>query len=100
MPFTGPGVQPDNTNAEGPSVVSSGDEWLIYCDYWVAQKNGLFSTRDFKTLTRINDRFSAPAWVRHGTVFKVPAATAEKLNSLKDLLGDQLMKTMGWVENQ
>lgn len=81
--FTGPGVQPDNTNAEGPSVVRSGDEWLIYCDYWVAHKNGLFSTKDFKTLTRINDQFEAPTWVRHGTVFKVPMATAEKLNSLK-----------------
>jgi hypothetical protein len=81
--FTGPGVQPDNTNAEGPSVVQSGAEWFVYCDYWQAAKNGLFTTKDFKTLTRINDQFVAPTWVRHGTAFKVPKADYEKLEALR-----------------
>ena len=81
--FTGPGVQPDNTNAEGPSVVRVGDEWFVYCDYWQAQKNGLFSTKDFKTLTRLNDEFKAPIWVRHGTAFKVPKSDHEKLDGLQ-----------------
>ena len=81
--FTGPGVQPDNTNAEGPSVVRAGDEWFVYCDYWQAHKNGLFTTKDFKTLTRINDQFVAPTWVRHGSAFKVPKADFEKLEALK-----------------
>jgi hypothetical protein len=81
--FTGPGVQPDNTNAEGPSVVQSGAEWFVYCDYWQAKKNGLFTTKDFKTLTRINDQFVAPTWVRHGTAFKVPKADYVKLEALR-----------------
>lgn len=80
--FTGPGVQPDNTNAEGPSVVQAGDEWLIYCDYWVAHRNGMFSTKDFKELTRKNDEFKAPMWVRHGTVFRAPKSAIDKLNAL------------------
>lgn len=81
--FTGPGVQPDNTNAEGPSVVRAGGEWFVYCDYWLAHRNGLFTTRDFKTLTRINDGFKAPEWVRHGTALKVPHDVRERLESLK-----------------
>ena len=56
--------------------------WGRLCDYWKAHKNGLFTTKDFKTLTRINDRFVAPTWVRHGTAFKVPKAAAEKLDAL------------------
>ena len=83
LAFTGPGVQPDNTNAEGPSVVRAGDEWYIYCDYWCAQRNGLFSTKDFKTMTRMNDQFKAPQWVRHGTACRVPQATVTALNALK-----------------
>lgn len=80
--FTGPGVQPDNTNAEGPSLVRAGDTWFIYCDYWLAQKNGLFTTTDFKSMTRMNDAFSAPMWVRHGTALKVPQPVYQKLRAL------------------
>lgn len=81
--FTGPSVKPDNTNAEGPSVVRVGDEWFVYCDYWRAHKNGLFSTKDFQTMTRMNDEFKAPMWIRHGTAIKVPKSVYEKLESLK-----------------
>lgn len=81
--FTGPGIPPDNTNAEGPSIVRADDEWLIYCDYWAAHQNGLFATRDFKSLTRRNHQFKAPMWVRHGTAFKVPRATVAALKTLK-----------------
>ncbi|MCF7730663.1 MAG: hypothetical protein K9N23_03205 [Akkermansiaceae bacterium] len=41
------------------------------------------TTRDFKTLTRINDQFAAPTWVRHGTAFKVPENVYEVLEALK-----------------
>ncbi len=81
--FTGPGVQPDNTNAEGPSVVRVGQEWYVYCDYWCAHKNGLFSTQDFKSMTRLYDQFQAGQWVRHGTAFKVPINVLEKLETVK-----------------
>jgi hypothetical protein len=81
--FTGPGVQPDNTNAEGPSLVQVGDAWYVYCDYWCAHKNGLFVTQDFKSMTRLNDQFQAGRWVRHGTAFKVPKAVLEKLETVK-----------------
>ncbi len=79
-PFTGPRVRPDNTNAEGPSVVQVGDEWFIYCDYWRARRNGLFATRDFKDFTRLNDELDVPFWVRHGTVIEVPATVIESLH--------------------
>jgi hypothetical protein len=81
--FTGPGIQPDNTNAEGPSIVRAHDGWLVYCDYWAAQRNGLFFTKDFKTMTRLNDELAVPTWVRHGTVLKVPRPTFDALRALK-----------------
>lgn len=82
--FTGPRVKPDKSAAEGPSVIKTGDEWLIYCDYWSANKNGLFSTKDFKIFERHNEQFRAPKWVRHGTVVKVPVETVKALNALKN----------------
>ena len=93
--FTGAGIQPDNTPAEGPSLVQSGAEWLIYCDYWSKGRNGLFSTRDFVTMTRLNEEFHAPNWVRHGTVFKVPMAV---LKALSPDHAPVYMRAMG-VEN-
>ena len=81
--ITGAGIQPDNTNAEGPAIVPSDNGWLIYCDYWTVAKNGLFSTTDFETLTRLNDQFAAPIWVRHGSVFRVPKVAYDRLNTLK-----------------
>jgi hypothetical protein len=81
--FTGPGIEPDNTNAEGPTIMRVGNDWLVYCDYWQAQKNGLFTTRDFKTLTRSSDELVVPTWVRHGTALPVPRATLDALKALK-----------------
>ena len=80
--FTGPGIAPDNTNAEGPSIVRSNDGWLVYCDYWLARKNGLFSTSDFKTMTRANEKLNVPMWIRHGTVLRVPLPVVEALETL------------------
>jgi hypothetical protein len=57
-------------------------EWLIYCDYWSANKNGLFSTKNFKTMERHNEQFNAPHRVRHGAVVEVPASTVKALNAL------------------
>ena len=80
--FTGPGIKPDDTQAEGPSVLRIGDQWLVYCDYWAAKHNGLFITTDFSTLNRANECFKAPVWVRHGTAFAVPLTTLDALESL------------------
>lgn len=79
--FTGPGIQPDDTNAEGPTCVHTPDGWLVFCDYWASQQNGLFLTKDFKSLTRITEQLKLPGWTRHGTVLKVPAETVKKLKT-------------------
>jgi hypothetical protein len=56
---------------EGPSVVKSGDEWLIYFDAYQAKSYGAVSTGDFKTFDNISDRISIPEGHKHGTIFKV-----------------------------
>ena len=79
--FTGIGIAPENAAAEGPTVVQVGSVWYIYCDYWNAARNGMFSTTDFSTITRLNDEFSALMWVRHGTAFRVPKTTITALEA-------------------
>lgn len=56
---------------------------IVYYDYWMAGRNGLFSTKDLKTMNRISDQFVAPTWVRNGSAFKVPEATVDALNIME-----------------
>ncbi|KAA2242024.1 DUF4038 domain-containing protein [Chitinophaga agrisoli] len=56
---------------EGPTVVKTGNDWLIYFDAYREKLYGAVKTTDFKTFTNITDDVSVPAGHKHGTIFKV-----------------------------
>ena len=64
---------------EGPSVVKTGDEWLIYFDTYQDKRYDAVRTQDFKTFSDANADISVPQGHKHGTIFKA------KNKVLKDL---------------
>ena len=79
--FAGPSVDGVAAKAEGPTIIRHGEGWLIYCDYWETEGNGVFFTRDFESIENITDRTSFPQWVRHGTVLPIDAETLAALRA-------------------
>jgi hypothetical protein len=71
-PFTG-------NFTEGPSVVKTGDQWLIYYDAYREKIFGASSTKDFITFTNITNQVSVPEGHKHGTIFKVDRKTVKRL---------------------
>lgn len=55
---------------EGPSVVKTGDEWLIYFDTYQDKRYDAVRTKDFKTFSDANADVSVPQGHKHGTIFK------------------------------
>ncbi|HAK80255.1 MAG TPA: arabinosidase [Runella sp.] len=55
---------------EGPSVVKTGDEWLIYFDTYQDKRYDAVRTQDFKTFSDANADVSVPQGHKHGTIFK------------------------------
>jgi len=64
---------------EGPTVLKSGNEWLIYYDAYRKKKYSTHKTSDFKTFTDISPEVSFPEGHKHGTVFKAPESMLENL---------------------
>ncbi len=62
-PFTG-------QFTEGPTVLRSGDTWLIYFDAYRDRKYGAVKTNDFVTFKDVSDEISLPEGHKHGTIFK------------------------------
>jgi hypothetical protein len=65
--------------AEGPAVIRADGRWLIYYDKYNKGGYGAVETRDFKTFSPVT--VSLPKGIRHGTVFEVDTATAQKLSA-------------------
>lgn len=65
---------------EGPSVVKTDGEWLIYFDTYQDKRYDAVRTKDFKTFGDANADVSVPQGHKHGTIFKA------KKNVLKGLL--------------
>lgn len=64
---------------EGPTVVRSGDEWLIYYDAYEDKKYGAVKTKDFKTFSDISDEITVPEGHKHGTICKIDGKVLESL---------------------
>lgn len=69
---------------EGPAVVHTGKEWLIYYDSYGNKKFGAFKTADFKIFRDASSEVGVPEGHKHGTIFK---ATKAQLNALKKVAG-------------
>lgn len=70
-PFENVSVPFSKKFTEGPSVVKTGDEWLIYFDTYQDKRYDAVRTKDFKTFSDANADVSVPQGHKHGTIFKV-----------------------------
>jgi hypothetical protein len=79
-PYTN--VSPAFTGAltEGPAVVNTGKEWLIYYDDYGKKRFGAAATTDFTTFTEAGDRIQVPEGHKHGTIVQV---SRKKLRELQ-----------------
>ena len=82
-PFAGPNLPGVMVRSEGVAILKTGEEWLVYCDYWHIKGNGAFRTRDFETFTNISDEAQLPGWIRNGKIFEVPKSEVDRLLNYK-----------------
>lgn len=69
-PFENVSVPFSKKFTEGPSVVKTGDEWLIYFDTYQDKRYDAVRTQDFKTFSDANADILVPQGHKHGTIFK------------------------------
>lgn len=64
---------------EGPGVIKSNNEWLIYFDSYRKKVYAAIKTSDFKSFTDITGKISLPEGHKHGTIFKSDQRTLKAL---------------------
>jgi hypothetical protein len=69
---------------EGPTVLKSGNEWLIYYDAYRKKTYSTHKTSDFKTFSDISSEVNFPEGHKHGTVFKITERLLENLIQLAE----------------
>jgi hypothetical protein len=57
---------------ESPSVVKTGNKWLIYFDVYKKKEYHAVSTTDFITSKNINAKISISQGHKHCTIIKIP----------------------------
>lgn len=65
--------------AEGPTPLEIDGRWHIYFDKYIEGEFGLLVSEDLVTWEDWSAELVVPEDMRHGTVFEVPAAVAERL---------------------
>jgi hypothetical protein len=75
VPITG------NYWAEGPTVIKTGKNWVVYFDKYTLHTYGAVSSPDFVHWTDISDKISFPKGTRHGTVFTITKKEFERLRA-------------------
>jgi len=85
-PYTPASAPFTESFTEGPSVLKTGDTWLVYFDAYRLKRYGAVSTKDFKTFTDASDAVVVPEGHKHGTILTLPA------KQLESLLGKQPAK--------
>lgn len=69
---------------EGPAVVNTGKEWVIYYDDYGKKRFGAAATTDFKSFKDISDKVVVPEGHKHGTI--VPVSRKTLKNIQKEIL--------------
>jgi len=69
--------------AEGPTVLKTGNAWMVYFDKYTNHRMGAVKSKDLVNWEDISEQVSFPEGTRHGSVFKVPYAVFEKLKTIK-----------------
>lgn len=65
--------------AEGPTVVNTGDEILVLFDYYVNHRYGARASKDWMQWAPTAYDVAVPEGQRHGSIFSVPSALAQSL---------------------
>ena len=65
--------------AEGPTVLRSGNKWIVFFDKYTEHQYGAVESTDLKDWTDVSDKIVLPLGIRHGTILPV---TNEELNKL------------------
>ena len=71
----------EKEQAEGPTVVDTGEEVLVYFDYYTARNYGARSTLDWSSWQPPAGDFAFPEGQRHGSIFQAPASLVESLRA-------------------
>jgi hypothetical protein len=64
---------------EGPSVLKSKDEWIIYYDSYRKKIYEAVATKDFISFKNVNDRIAVPSGHKHGTIVPVDKGVFKQL---------------------
>jgi hypothetical protein len=64
---------------EGPTVLKTGNEWLIFYDAYREKKYGAVSTTDFRHFTDVSSQIRLPEGHKHGTVFTADRRILRKI---------------------
>jgi len=69
---------------EGPSTVKIGADWWIYFDHYVnPARYSAVRTRDWRSFEDMSGQVAFPAGHRHGTVVRISAQMAARLQAEK-----------------
>jgi hypothetical protein len=80
-PFTSPSKAFTPMYSEGPSVLKTKDEYLIYYDWYRQGQFGAARTRDFKHFEDITNKVVVPKGHKHGTILPVSRRFLNKLKT-------------------
>jgi hypothetical protein len=64
---------------EGPTVIQTGKEWLIYFDAYGQKTYSAMRTADFKTFQDVTAEVAVPEGHKHGTIIKVKKSVVTQL---------------------
>lgn len=78
-PYTGVSETFSPQLTEGPTVVKTGKDWLIYFDAYGDKKYSAVKTSDFKSFKDITSEITIPEGHKHGTIIKVKKRTIRNL---------------------
>ncbi len=70
-PFKDPSEPFTPSWVEGPTVLNTDDQYLVYYDMYTARTYGAMRSRDLKKWEEVSAQLALPKGTRHGTVFAV-----------------------------
>ncbi len=80
-PYTGVSETFSPKLTEGPTVVKTGKDWLIYFDAYGDKKYSAVKTSDFKTFKDVTSEIVIPEGHKHGTIIKVKKKVIKALTT-------------------
>ncbi|MDQ8184189.1 family 43 glycosylhydrolase [Pelagicoccus sp. SDUM812002] len=67
--------------AEGPTIINTGNETIVYFDYYADHHYGARVSKDWASWQNISETVALPEGQRHGSIFRAPAKLVESLRA-------------------